>query len=139
MQKVPPSAAATGLPETSRRTALAGAAALLATACLPHSAKAAVVTQPEPIIALIDSYRAGLQAFEAGYANLTNAEFDALADVTYRPAFQELRERTPPIQTMAGAIAALQFCSDDMEDNDELGIICPIVNATLAYLKGAQS
>ena len=85
------SVAATGLPEASRRTALAGAAALLATACFPRAAKAAEAAQPEPIVVLIDRYRTAIRTFNASDSNLTDAEFDAMADATYRPLLRELR------------------------------------------------
>ncbi|GLS18132.1 hypothetical protein GCM10007874_11480 [Labrys miyagiensis] len=130
------SAAAIGLPEASRRTALAGAAALLVTACLPRSAKAETPTQPEPIIALIERYRAGLRFFEDHASALGDPEFTALADATYRPPLEELRAWMSPIQTRAGALAALQFCSEDMVENDEIEVIGPLVNAALVYFKG---
>ena len=139
MSKHTISAAATGLPEASRRTALAGAAALLATACLPGSAKAETPTQPEPIIVLIEGCRAGLRYFNDNADVLGDPEFTALAEATYRPPLEEIREWKSPARTMAGAITTLQFCSEEMEAFDDLDVIRPLINVVLGYLKGEQA
>jgi hypothetical protein len=141
MPNTPVPAAATGLPETSRRSALAGAVALIATGCLPCPAKAAqtATAEPEPIIKLIDAYYAGMQAMRNAAADLTNGESDALVDQTWCPPYDALCERTPAIRSRAGAVAALKFLQEERRDFLDSPAEDPLLNALLSYLEGATA
>lgn len=117
-------------------------------------ATALTVETPEPIIALIEAYKAGLQNAKSMRGPISDepyssaeeveeadAQFEAIAAITWQPPMDELLQSPPPIQTMKGAIAALNFavaeygiCEGSMAD-----ALIPIVITYLEQFSRSQA
>jgi hypothetical protein len=95
----------------------------------------------EPIIALVEAYRAGMTAYNAapkGEAHFSSdGKEDALVAATYGPPIDQLRNDPPVIHSTAGAITALRFAKDETEEfMDPLGLGA-IVGRVLEFLESA--
>lgn len=104
-------ATATALPEINRRrfllnTTLAGAAVAVA-------APVAAAADPDPLLAAIADYRAGMENYSGREEFSSFEEEDAAIAETYGPPFKVLNNWEAPAATLAGARAALRLVIDE--------------------------
>ena len=88
---------------------------------------------PDPMVDLCSRYRNALAVFEAGSRGLLSDEADALADRTFTPLYDELRDRTPVITTEAGAVEAIRTA---LAECDMDGMSFAVLTAALVFLEG---
>ncbi|MER9615581.1 hypothetical protein [Mesorhizobium sp. M0207] len=138
-------AAAEGLPKITRRSVMGGIAAIPA-ALAPGAAFASpedigpsprrAATELDPLLDLIERYRAGCDAYQCGSrGNRDDEALDALADVTYSPPMRDIEEWTRPAVSRQGATAALRLVLTEIGDFPQSGMLPPLLNAALAYLE----
>ena len=85
-------------------------AAVAAMACAGSLSARSTVT-PDPLIALISEYRAGMAAFNA---RAGGEPWEGLTEETYAPSFDRLRWAPPQPTTFAGAMAGIEFVLSEM-------------------------
>ena len=88
---------------------------------------------PDPMVDLCVRYRAAMALFEDGSRGLPSSEADTLADRTFAPLYDELRDRTPGITTKAGAVEAIRTA---LAECDMDGMSFAVLTAALAFLGG---
>ncbi|MCL8385861.1 hypothetical protein [Xanthobacter aminoxidans] len=112
--------------------ALGTLAALAAPAALRSNAEAAA---DDPLIGLIQTYRAGTAAYGSDEKVGTGDDaYDARREAeTWGAAYAVLTEAPPPALTFAGAVAAVRLVVDEEGETGEAHI--PLLRAALAYLE----
>jgi hypothetical protein len=108
---------------------------------LPASAVLAGATTADPILDLIAQYHAGIAAYATGaFDGASHEEELALCARLWGDVCDEICDRTPPIRTMAGAIAAIKFHHTATEDfargPDGLQ---PLLDAVVTFLEGCAN
>ena len=72
--------------------------------------------------------------------DLTDAEDNALAEVTWHASYDRLCEAPPMPTTDAGVLAAVQFIAAEVEGcGYQPDLFANVLNATAAYLQGRKS
>ena len=97
---------------TSRRDLSASAGSLTGASPLGHS------EHLDPLLELLQRYEAEISAFdqEAGTEQITDQDWDRIAENTWSATQDEIIDRQPPAKTAAGALLAL----DHVLRNEEL-------------------
>ena len=104
------------------------------------SAATTATSTPDAMVALLARYEAGLAAYEAlDLSNASDEEETKVSQRLYGDIFDELCENTPPVTTMAGAVAALRFCHQEGKHFLYSHANMPILAAVLTFLEGAAN
>ncbi len=112
-------------PTLTRRALIAGTGTALVSASLAipfaTASRAARLDAPtaasrDPLIDVIQAYRAGLADYEAfARTSVTDEERDAYAERSYQPPMAVLDEWESPAASMAGAVQSLRLAVDQYE------------------------
>lgn len=110
-----------------------GTVAALA-AALPVLPKAEAA-EDDPLIGLIEAYRAGMVAYNADEdVGIGDDTYDRRREAkTWGPSYAVLTEAPPPARSFAGAIAAVRLVVDEEGETSEIHV--PLLRAALAYLE----
>ncbi len=109
--------------------------ALAAAPGLPKFDHAAA--SPDPLIDLIECYRERMACFNAN-ARGSDDDYDALADATYVPLWDELCNNPPAPTTYAGAIAGLEFTAAELKDHGDSAAVGAVLARCLDFLRGGS-
>lgn len=105
---------------------------LASTAAIPIAALSCAA--PEPVVALINAYQAGVAAYN-GLPD--HEEGEAFAAQTYGPPLTQLKEAPPAILTATGAVAAVRFMRDEIRDFNDPEDLLPLLDRLLEFLTSA--
>ena len=93
----------------------------------------------DPLLELIREYQTQMAIYNAS-GDLTDAEDNALAEVTWHASYDRLCEAPPAATTQAGALAAVEFVRDEVEGcGYQPELFVNVLNAAAAYLQGSVS
>lgn len=87
----------------------------------------------DPLLALIEAYRAGMREFAGLPDFATRKEEDAAYDHMVGPSSEALKNWAGPVTTTQGAIEALKFMIEEDMFNDMAGK--PLARAVIAFLE----
>lgn len=87
----------------------------------------------DTLLTAIESFKLSMAAYEAHPGAGTDAE-NAVIEETYGPALRTLQQWSAPAETRAGALAALELASQDLEHSLDGELVTAMVRAALGYL-----